>query len=327
MTSPRLHDAPPAKSPNVPPAAPVGFPSAGGRCAGWYLRARRGDLADRHGRRPCVVLAHGFAATADCGLSAFAEAFAGAGLDALAFDYRGFGDSPGHLRQVLDPAGQLADYEAAVAHVRARPDVDAGRVLLWGTSFSAGTVLAAAARDHALAGIVAMTPAADGAAALAGLMRREGPRPVAALATAGVRDAWAALRGREPVEAAAVGEPGSAAVITAPGALARYEAIAGPTWRNAVAARIFLRIAVHRPVRRAADLTCPLLVQVAAGDRTAPPRAQRAVARRARRSRAVVVRTYEGDHFDPYAGGALHEHVVADQVAFAVDVARPGART
>ena len=40
-------------------------------------------------------MAHGLAGTKDSGLAPFAETLSGAGLDVLAFDYRGFGASGG----------------------------------------------------------------------------------------------------------------------------------------------------------------------------------------------------------------------------------------
>ncbi|MDN5931699.1 MAG: alpha/beta fold hydrolase, partial [Pseudonocardia sp.] len=115
------------------------FTVDGEQCAAWLFRP------DSPGRVPCVVLAHGFGMTRACRLDAWAERFAAAGLAALVFDYRGFGDSGGSPRQVLDIAAQRADWRAAVAHARTTPGIDAGRVALWGTSFSGGHVLAVAA--------------------------------------------------------------------------------------------------------------------------------------------------------------------------------------
>ncbi|MGV0801852.1 alpha/beta fold hydrolase, partial [Mycolicibacterium elephantis] len=51
--------------------------------------------------RPCVVMAHGFGATQDSGLFAFAEALAGAGAEVVTFDYRNFGESSGQPRQLV----------------------------------------------------------------------------------------------------------------------------------------------------------------------------------------------------------------------------------
>jgi len=63
----------------------LNFPSGGDQCAAWYLPATTDALVGPHGW-PCVVMAHGFGGTRDCGLLGFAEGFAAAGLDVLAFD-------------------------------------------------------------------------------------------------------------------------------------------------------------------------------------------------------------------------------------------------
>ena len=64
--------------------------------------------------RPVVVMAHGLAGTKDSGLAAVRRARSPPpGSTSLAFDYRGFGASGGSPRQTVDVAGQLADYRAA----------------------------------------------------------------------------------------------------------------------------------------------------------------------------------------------------------------------
>jgi len=81
------------------------FQSAGVPCAAWLYRPE--DSAG--GPVPCVILASGFSGTRDQRLDAFAERFAQAGLAALVFDYRHFGDSGGQPRQLLDIGRQLAE--------------------------------------------------------------------------------------------------------------------------------------------------------------------------------------------------------------------------
>ena len=58
---------------------------------------------------PCVVMAHGFSATRDDGLPAYAEALRNAGFVAILFDYRHFGASSGQPRQLLDIRRQQDD--------------------------------------------------------------------------------------------------------------------------------------------------------------------------------------------------------------------------
>src|ERR1700674_4620346 len=100
----------------------LSFDSKGVRCAGVHVPGDGSDdFAGEDGRRPCVVLAHGFAGTVDSGLLPYAERFAAAGLDALAFDYRHFGASEGDPRQLLSIPRQLEDYAAAIAFARSLP--------------------------------------------------------------------------------------------------------------------------------------------------------------------------------------------------------------
>ena len=57
----------------------VSFVSGEDRCSAWHFRAE-GQ------RRPVVVMAHGFGGTKDSGLEPFAQRFAAAGFDVVAFD-------------------------------------------------------------------------------------------------------------------------------------------------------------------------------------------------------------------------------------------------
>src|SRR3954451_13650172 len=136
--------------------ATVRFVSGDGACVGRLL------LPHGPGPHACVVLGHGFTAVRDQRLDAFAEAFRDAGLAELTFDYRGFGESPGAARQVLDPWAQLEDWRSAIAWARAREDLDPQRVAVWGSSFAGGHVLAIAAEDRRLAAAVALVPFVDG---------------------------------------------------------------------------------------------------------------------------------------------------------------------
>ena len=123
-----------------------------------------GDAFAGDGGRPCVVMAHVFGGTRDSGLEPFAEAFADAGLDALLFDYRCFGDSTGEPRQYAWPPRHRDDYRAAVDFARGLDGVDPERVVLWGSSWSGGHVVHVAADDQRIAAVVAQTPDIDGIA-------------------------------------------------------------------------------------------------------------------------------------------------------------------
>src|ERR1700755_2590430 len=107
----------------------VRIPSHGDQLAAYLYRpdSSQGDV-------PCVVMAHGFSATRDDGLPAYAEAFRDAGFAVISFDDRHFGASTGDPRQLLDIDRQIDDNRAAVTYARQLDGVDPARIIVWGTS-------------------------------------------------------------------------------------------------------------------------------------------------------------------------------------------------
>ncbi len=263
--------------------------------------------------RPCVVMGHGFGATKDSSLRQYAERFQAAGFHALAFDYRHFGDSGGEPRQLISIARQHEDFHAALAFARSLEAVDPDRVVLWGSSYAGGHVIAVGADDGHVAAIVAQVPATDGIAVMRTLAGYAGLGQVARLTAAGLRDAASAALGREPHRIPIVGPPGTVAAMTSEDAEQGNLAIVGPTWRNEVCARIMLVAPTYRPGLKADRLRCPLLVQIADRDTVAPPAAAEAAAWRAK-GRAEV-RRYPIGHFEIYSGEPF-ERAVADQLHF-----------
>ncbi|HTA12751.1 MAG TPA: alpha/beta hydrolase [Solirubrobacteraceae bacterium] len=290
----------------------VEFRSGGVTCRGVRVRGVSDELA-REGGRPCVVLGHGFSGTVDSGLVAFAERFAAAGLDALAFDYRHFGASDGEPRQLLSIKRQLEDYAAAVAFARSLDGVDPERIVLWGYSFAGGHVIPAAVADGRVAAVISQLPSMDGVATMLKLVRYAGIGPLVRLTILGVRDVLASLRGRPPVMLAAVGAPGTLAAMSSPDAEPGFRAIAGPTWRNEVAARVALTSGAYRPGLQVERLRCPLLVQVGDRDAIVPVEAAQDTAFRA--TGRAEVRTYPIGHFEVCSGEPF-ERAVADQLHF-----------
>jgi fermentation-respiration switch protein FrsA (DUF1100 family) len=282
----------------------ITFESRGVRCAAWLYRP------DGSGMVPCVVLAHGFSAVREQRLDAYAERFAGAGIAALVFDYRHFGASDGQPRQLLDIGHQLEDWRAAIGTARGHDGIDADRVALFGTSFSGGYVLQLAAEDARVAAVVAQCPFVDGLASVPLL----GVAHTLRLTAAGLRDQIGAWLRRPPSMIRAVGEPGELAAMTTPDAQPGFAAMTPheSTWRNEVAARIALRIAAHRPARKASAITCPILLCVCDNDTLASPRSAIKAAENAPRGE---LRRYATGHFEIYVG-EWFERAVADQTEF-----------
>lgn len=290
----------------------ITFPSTGATCAGWRFQAVS-DAFESSAGRPCVVMAHGFSGTRDTGLRGYADGFAAAGLNVLLFDYRGFGASGGTPRQVVSYRRQREDYRAAVRAARHLDGVDPARIVLWGTSYSGGHVLDVAATDPAVAAVVAMTPFVDGAATLAHLARANGVVPLLRLTATGLADVVATAARRPSRLVPAVGEVGSGAVMSKPGALAAMQQVAGPTWRNEVSARVALEVAVNRPISSAGRVRAPLLVQAGDHDTVVPVAA--AVRAAARAGDLARLLRYPLDHFDVY-DGPWQEKLLADQLGF-----------
>ena len=289
------------------------FVSHGDRLSAWRLPAAD-DALTGPGGRPCVVMAHGFGATKDAGLLPFAERFAAAGCEVLLFDYRGYAGSQGQPRQDINHWHHRQDYQAAVAYARTLDGVDPDRIVLWGSSYSGGHVVAVAAGDRRMAAVISQGAAMDGLKALLGTGQgKGGPAKMLTMTVAALSDLRAAARHEPPVHVPVVGSAGSAAVISAPGAEFGYQAIMGPTFRNEMCARGLARVGFNRPVTRAGALRCPILLVIAERDNIAPVSAVREVARRAGSLAEVV--SYDSGHFDIYTG-ELFARSVASQVDF-----------
>ncbi|MEU1982892.1 alpha/beta fold hydrolase [Nocardia sp. NPDC019395] len=297
------------------------FRSGEDRCHAWYFRAGTAEL-EGPGGRPIAVMAHGFGGTKDSGLEPFARAYAAAGIDVLAFDFRYFGASGGSPRQRVRMADQVADYRAAVAAAADLPGVDPRRVVLWGVSMSGGHVFAAAAAARAtpekadtartaLAAIVSVTPLVDGRAAAALAVRSGG---IAATLRGAYATAWSRLAARAGRSGLIplVGRPGEVAALALDGYYESYRALAGPTWRNEIDSGVLPQLAGYRPARTAARLRLPVLVQIADFDRGAPPDAAAKAAFAAR----AEVRHYPCDHFGVWPGNPCFEPAVRHQVMF-----------
>jgi alpha-beta hydrolase superfamily lysophospholipase len=272
------------------------FRVGGDACAAWLYPAVGGETA-----APIVVMAHGLSGTRRDRLGPFAERFAGAGVGALVFDHRGFGDSDGEP-DLFHPRHQLEDWRAAIGFARSLPGIDPDRVATFGSSMGGGNALAAAADDPRIAAAVSQVPFID-------ILRQAHRSPARVVA----QSLLAAALGRHlPV----VGQPDEAALINAPGGEEGWRHVLAigedSRWRNRVSARWLLG-RPYRPARHAATLHCPWLVCVGEADRVAKPGPAIAAARRAPQGE---LRTYPGvDHFDIY-DGPQHEAVVADEIEF-----------
>lgn len=289
----------------------VAFISAEDTCAAWLY------LPTGVTSPPVVILGHGLGGTRKMRLGAFAERFAQAGIAALAFTYRYFGDSGGQPRQLLSIKRQLADWDAAIAWVKTRWDLDSTRIALWGSSFGGGHSITVASRHPELKAAVAQCPFTDGLASALAL----GPISSLKLLPAVTRDYVSILLRRPPVTIPIAAPPGQLALMNAPDALPGYEALmpAATTFVNEAAARVVPTITAYRPGRAAKKINFPILFCISNTDTVTPAAQTLAYARTAPHGE---IKRYDAGHFDFYTGEAF-EALVGDQVEFFARQLRP----
>lgn len=282
----------------------IRFNSGETYCSAWLYRPVGAE------RPPVVVLGHGLGAIREMRLDAFSERFAAAGIATLAFTYRNFGDSGGEPRQLMSVKRQLADWEAALAFVKRRADVDGSRLAVWGSSFGGGHAITVASRHPELLAAISQCPFTDGLASAAAL----GLQGTLKVTPVILRDLAAKLLGRPPVMVPIAALPGQPALMNAHDALPGYLALMpkGMQFVNHVAARVLPEIVTYRPGRSAARVTVPILFCVSNTDTVTPPGRTLALARRAPRGE---VKCYDAGHFAFYMGPDF-EQLVSDQTRF-----------
>jgi fermentation-respiration switch protein FrsA (DUF1100 family) len=132
----------------------ITFKSGGLNCAGDLYLPQGFDSARQY---PGVVLGHGTAQSKQS-LVTQGEFFSRAGYVVLAIDYRSFGASEGEPRGQIFPLNQVEDFRNGVSFLQRVPGVDPQRIGIWGTSYSGGVVIYAAAVDPRIKAVVAQVP-------------------------------------------------------------------------------------------------------------------------------------------------------------------------
>ena len=131
--------------------------------AGFVLRAYLYEHGPDEGRRPAVVMTHGFSATAT-GMVAdrYAEVLHAAGLHVLLFDGPSLGMSDGEPRRVLNRWRQLRAYRDALDYVAGLRSVDPTSLGAWGDSMSGSSAIGVAAFDARVQAVTVQVPACGG---------------------------------------------------------------------------------------------------------------------------------------------------------------------
>lgn len=104
---------------------------------------------------PAVIVCHGLGSRKE-NHTAFAEFLCLRGLAALVFDFRGHGDSGGSL-----DGDVVGDIRAAIDLLKARPEIDAQRIAVRGSSMGGHLAIIAGALFEDIGAVVAICPAPE----------------------------------------------------------------------------------------------------------------------------------------------------------------------
>jgi fermentation-respiration switch protein FrsA (DUF1100 family) len=275
----------------------IEFDAEGATLRGWFYRPD-----DAAGEVPCIVMAHGFSAIKEMRLDAYAEVFCDAGLAAVVFDNRGFGASdagPGAPRLEIDPWVQVRDYQHAITYAQMRSEVDAERIGVWGTSYSAAHAYVVGAIDRRVKAVCGQAPVISGRTAFEMLVRIDNWAGIWEMLAA---DRIARARGEAPAMMPVVdADPTAPSALPTPDSYEFFSAYEGSSWKNEVTLRTLEFLQGYEPGEYLKLISpTPLLMVVVPNDRlVAGEVACKAFETAAQPKKLVLV---PGGHFEAYVG-------------------------
>lgn len=254
----------------------------------------------------CVIMAHGLAGEKQCGLPNFAEFYASLGYSVCVFDHRGFGQSTGPVKNLVDKNSQIQDWKTVIEYLKQTYKLINQKIILWGYSFSGAHVLTLAS-EHPFKGIIANFPHVDGLASLT-LYPKKYLLPATYIA---LQDLAYATVGK--VKTMPVVAKNRFAVLAGADCYAGYYSLIPDhlKWDNAVPARIIASIGLYRPTTIVAKINCPILLTGASQDSLIPIQATRKMAEKNGQIRYFE---YDCGHFDlfhePHKSELMAQHQI-----------------
>lgn len=277
-------------------------------------------LPEGAGPFPAILMVHGWGGVQDALTLPFYGPFNQAGFAVMTFDYSGWAKSEGTPRNVINPWQREREVEAALEHLRSLPEIDADRIVLWGTSFGGGHVVRTAAKHPELLGAITQVPMLDGMAAVKAV-------PPLRMARFGLYALADLVRGRKkPVYVPVVAPEGEWASMDRDGAgeamqkalqaLLEYGGPKAAVYDNRVAARSLLNMGLYRPFKSLKQVRIPILVVGATRDTVAPFVEDKI---KALNNPNIKMEKLDANHFDPYFDPSLSENL-GYQLAFLKDL-------
>ena len=207
--------------------------------------------------------------------------------------------APGRPRQEIDPWEQVRDYSHAITYAQLRPEVDAGRIGVWGSSYSGAHAYVVGAIDRRVKAVCGQVPLVSGRRAFEMLVRIDNWAATWELLEA---DRLARARGEAPATMPVVDEdPMAPSALPTADSYEFFTAYEGSSWKNEVTLRTLELFQGYEPgeyIKRISPT--PLLMVVAPNDRlVAGELASEAFETAAHPKKLVLV---PGGHFDAYVG-------------------------
>ncbi|KOS40463.1 hypothetical protein ACN38_g8707 [Penicillium nordicum] len=271
----------------------------------------RGWFYPQRDKSPCVIMTHGLGGVRHYWLPAFADRFHHAGYNVLLYDNRNWGDSDGLPRQESNPPLQQADYYDAFNFASTFSSVDACCIVYWGTSFSGGNVLYAAAVDKRIKAAIVQCPAVSGETrSLAFKDRIPTLLDNRAYAATGIEPERIPLIAGTMEEAQA-----GASNVMFPGVHA-YEHVrgsynCGATWENSITTQTQLNMLAFEGQAMIHRISpTPLLMVIPGNDTLVTTSSQLATYGKAREPKQMLYLDGAG-HFDIYTGDWFEKNITA----------------
>lgn len=246
---------------------------------------------------PAILMSHGFAAVKELYIDKFAEAFAEAGYVVVLYDHRNFGKSGGQVRGEIIPQQQIEDMREVLTWLIQRPEVDASRIGVWGSSFSGGHAITMGALDRRVGCVVSQVPTISG---YQNLLRRAGVN-IHSVFRSFQADRAARYQGEAPRYRHVISQNGEPGIFSSDGAEDFFSAAwtLAEGWDNRVTLRSSEKASEYEPGQLIDRISpTPLLMLVAEKDSVTPTDLAIAAYNRALEPKKLVM--LPDAHFDPY---------------------------
>ncbi|KAL6242724.1 hypothetical protein RBB50_010370 [Rhinocladiella similis] len=268
-------------------------------------------------KSPCLVMSHGFSALKEMDLNTFAEHFISKlPIHCLVYDNRGFGDSDaadGEPRSEIVPMTQCSDMSDAITYAASRPEVNADKIGIWGSSYSGGHVLYVGAADRRVKAVLSQAPCVSGWDNFKRLVRGDFEVGFNAAFAA---DRQARAEGKEPIMVPVVdADPLKPSALPTPDSYEFFSAWEKKcNWKNTVTMKTVELFRAYEPQQLIDKISpTPLLMTVASGDVLTP--ADLALGAFARAREPKQLQLLPCGHFEAYSG-PLFERNAGTQTEF-----------